>query len=684
MNHKEIASIRLFFPPLVLSSGPNSPKSPPPGTKTVWSIWFRKFLGAIALILQVVWAATYSVAAEKPFPNLVVNPGFELDVDGDGSPDGWRGRETSFAPDHGQRKRGMKSSRALYFEAGSTAVWETTVKKIRPGHHYLLTFWVKREGWKDGEYPSFRIFGRSIRMNELFSWRSWRKVTYLLRAERSHETTLAFLGGALSHGISLDKVSLQEFAVQILRPENGTTLRNKNPIFSWRIPESDLLFRISIELFENRVSASLTERETVRIDIMSPQTSSIRFRKGLSTGIWHWRIRAHLGRKEVTRTPLRSFKIPFGALKSNTVYPARIRLYPKSPRLPFFPVGLFAANRIEKFGELKAAGFNSVQKYSLHPEKVKTYFEAAVRHGLRVLILVPRDLGWRRAIYEPALRAAIASGALLGWYLEDEPEGRGVPPAAIWQRGMILRQWDQTHPTTLTILRSRMAKYYGPAADIVLVDPYPVPTQPLTWLSDSIDEVRRALGPAKKIWAIIQAFGWRHDPLYPKDKPGRFPTFEEQRALAYLSITHQANGIFFFSEKQARKNLAHWKGLKILATELNCLQPLLLSSATSWQPKMQSTSLDTKGKPTVHFIVKRLKKNALQPTKAGCLNMKKGRHLIAVNTASRSTSAEFHELPENTIAIDIFNDKKKKTFGGKLREIFEAHGVRIWRLGERE
>jgi len=246
---------------------------------------------------------------------------------------------------------------------------------------------------------------------------------------------------------------------------------------------------------------------------------------------------------------------------------------------------------------------------------------------------------------------------------------------------MILRQWDRHHPTALTILRPRMARYYGPAADAVLLDPYPIPTQPLTWMSNSIDMTRRALGPTKQIWAIVQAFNWGDEPGHPKNRPGRFPTNAEQRALAYLAITHQANGIFFFQEKHGRKKSGHWKGVKTLVNELNCLQPLLLSAAASWQPQLQSASFDLKGRPWVHFLVKHLGKKRTPSPAVGCPFLKKGHYLIAVNAVSNPTLVVFRGFSEKGTTADIFQGKKKNYSGGKLSEIMEAHGVRIWYLG---
>jgi hypothetical protein len=96
-----------------------------------------------------------------------------------------------------------------------------------------------------------------------------------------------------------------------------------------------------------------------------------------------------------------------------------------------------------------------------------------------------------------------------------------------------------------------MDKYYSPAADVVLEDLYPIPKQPLTWLSDSIDEVHLLLGRDKPVWAIVQAYNWGDEPLYSNKARSRYPTLDEEWVLAYLAIVHRVRGIFFFSRKAA-------------------------------------------------------------------------------------------------------------------------------------
>ena len=65
------------------------------------------------------------------------------------------------------------------------------------------------------------------------------------------------------------------------------------------------------------------------------------------------------------------------------------------------------------------------------------------------------------------------------------------------------------HPGVLTavaMLRPQMVEAYRDSADIFMLDPYPVPDMPMTWMSDTLEEAARHV-PRERLWAVIQAFG---------------------------------------------------------------------------------------------------------------------------------------------------------------------------------
>lgn len=601
-----------------------------------------------------------------PLRNLAPNPGFEEEAGG--IPQDWRRiLLPGGGPPGPSRTQGWLSPHALYLAPRARVEWRAQVDGVRPGRHYQLTFLVKREGWRDGEYPHLQIFGREIRLNELFSWGGWRKVRHVFRASGEESTELAFIGRGLTHGFAIDDVELLEIAFQELRPSRGEEVQGGRPVFSWTLPPNELIIRQEIEF-----SRDPGLRSPTVIELMSPQGSQVRLLQPLAGGDWHWRVKAFLGQEEVARSEVQRFLVsgkegsPAGAL------PPRVRLDPPPAHPAFFPLGFFSARPDPaSLKEVREAGFNTVQG-SADPEFVK----AAARHGLHAILAVET---YDEGRIQSFVRSDPALPGLLAWYLADEPEGRGVSPAALWLRGAALRRLAPYHPTSLTLMRSGQAPYYAPAADIVLVDPYPIPTQPLTWLSDSIDEVRRALRPGQSVWAILQAFSWGGEPLYPKDRPSRYPTFEEQRAMAYLAVTHGASGIFFFGENYARMDSFHWANLKKLGRELSCLLPLLGSSAGGPRFVQPDPAADPKGKPAIHYGEKHLAEDA--PASPPCPALERGRYLIAVNPWPRPHPLRLAGFaPGEKRAVGLLGDHTRPIVDGELRDRLGPLGVRIWRL----
>jgi len=385
------------------------------------------------------------------FPNLVSNPGFELDANGDGIPDGWRREPPPGIPlSKPTTSKEIAGRRSLFIKAGESASWKTDIKGVKPNCNYLLTFWVKREGWRDNKYPFLKIFEQKIRMNELFSWGGWRKVTYLLNSGARDKTTFTFLSRGLPHKISFRDLKLREFRFKSLMPSDGKVVRGGRPRFSWRIPSNDLVFRIVIDLFDNPSFIDLTSSREAKIELMSPQGNAVRLRKALPDGTLHWRIRAFLGRNEVARSAFQSFRVAGGG-KSPFPLSSRIKLYPSVPPPAFFPIGMFGAHP-EGFEELKEAGFNSV----LIDSDPKT-LEAAGRHDLKAIV---SHKTMNDPAFGPLARRASLSPALLGWYIEDETEGRGISPAAIWRKTASTRKFFPSYFTSLALLRSRLARYY--------------------------------------------------------------------------------------------------------------------------------------------------------------------------------------------------------------------------------
>jgi uncharacterized membrane protein (UPF0127 family) len=107
------------------------------------------------------------------------------------------------------------------------------------------------------------------------------------------------------------------------------------------------------------------------------------------------------------------------------------------------------------------------------------------------------------------------------------------------------------------------------------MDQYPVPHNPLIWLSKSMDEAGHA--GAEHVWAVIQIFGgqgWKGKGW------DRSPSYDEMKALSYLAIVHGARGLFFYTVKDGNYDLTldplQLDDVKRLLRELGFLSPYFL------------------------------------------------------------------------------------------------------------
>ncbi|MGA1845093.1 MAG: hypothetical protein ACMUIS_11075 [bacterium] len=501
-------------------------------------------------------APTMHVRDSARARNLVPNPEFREDRDGDGCPDGWS-HGIPLAGDWTPSRFGSGEFRgsgamALWVEGGNDrrGEWYCTISGIEPDTDYLLTFWAYRQVFLNKIYPEVEIMGRSFRLDNHCTARGWQYFRIPLRSGRGmHATTLSFI--------------------------NPYPLR-----FYFHDPC------------------------LIEID------STV---KPLS--------------------PLRAIPIPMG---------------------DFFPIGIYGA-RIEALQEIRSAGFNTVL-VSPGEEMVA----AAQEVGLKVVLSLCSDGDPSRAV-----RKFRDHPALLAWYIADEPELKSITPEMLRAHADHVMAWDSTHPTCMAVVRPRFVKQYRDACHIVMLDQYPIPSQPLTWLSDSLDEACREVG-TERIWAVIQAFGGDE---YAAQGWPVFPTYDEMRSLAYLAIVHDAQGLFFYSYRSARAEGERWEILARVADELRRLSGWLLQS-----PQHSGLSLtirspftvDAMGDAAVHYQWKVMKDEGL---------------LVMVNTIDKEVKISLDGLPPHiTGAAVLFEDRKVALKEGNLRDVFGPHQTHLYHI----
>jgi hypothetical protein len=156
--------------------------------------------------------------------------------------------------------------------------------------------------------------------------------------------------------------------------------------------------------------------------------------------------------------------------------------------------------------------------------------------------------------------------AILGWYLADEPDGAGttegppigVDPSVVLSAYRTVKSIDPIRPVLVSLNCMRSAPYYQHAADVILIDPYPISidthgctakygccgcdecTGDVTDVSRRLDHVNSMLQPKKPVWVVLQAFGGEGHWV-------RQPTPNELRCMTYLGLQHGGWNLYLSS-----------------------------------------------------------------------------------------------------------------------------------------
>ncbi len=644
------------------------------------------------------------------FPNLIPNPGFEEDNDNDLIPDFWKmedsGQKNGLSTSTETVHRGKKS----IFINGKGA-WHCTVKNIEPHKYYLFSFWVKRDGWKDAEYPTIQIFDKKMYLDELFSWGAWMRMSWYLNSKEVRQTDIKFVNPGMSHRIYFDDMELIKYGMDLLLPEDDSALNTSLPEFVWRIPDDDKILDLKIELSRND-----NFKDKIVISAINALGSSFKTKDKLGTGKWYWRIKVYKNSNMITSSETRSFSV-----KSDP-----------------FPIGIYGATE-DVFGELKEAGFNCVLASS-----TKDYVLSAKENGLKCIVGIP-DKSTENGL-DVRVKELINTSNILCWYLDDEPEGRCISPINIWKWGNYIRSFDKNQLTGLALVRSKRAGDYGDAVDILMVDTYPIPRRPMTWLSDSIDESSGSMSNrGKQVWAIIQAFGWSYFSESPILKNAGNPTFEEERCLTYLAIVHGAKGILYYTYRgggyEIKNFPEHWNDVKKIASELDILSPVLTTpdsnnnlvlnltanvsanvsrGAKGADPEKQFTThrdshegdvgnsspslntqhyaVDANGEPAIHYLLKEANCELLNKTRlfnvarkdmesgkwaatADAVDGRTVRFIIAVNVIKRPVDAVFHsEQLQGNNATVLFEGRNIEINNGRIKDHFKPYEVHVYMI----
>ena len=244
---------------------------------------------------------------------------------------------------------------------------------------------------------------------------------------------------------------------------------------------------------------------------------------------------------------------------------------------PFFPIGVYHVG-VAEYQKLADNGFNAVQ--GGNPPAVED-FRKLLDEGTRtgIMIDVPFYGGGKVAANLPDTLLKIAAArdhpAVLNWKIIDEPDIRPDIIDEVANAYRRIRAVDSAHPVLLTIASPPSFPYWVNFCDMLQVDPYPLPRNPLTQVSDTVKAARAVLQPWQNLTAVLQC-GWEMD----RDKPANQPTYDQALSMVYLALINGAKGIFWYSMHDPGWDLSKtplWVRMKELNAETARLGQLVIT-----------------------------------------------------------------------------------------------------------
>lgn len=233
----------------------------------------------------------------------------------------------------------------------------------------------------------------------------------------------------------------------------------------------------------------------------------------------------------------------------------------------FFPIGVYGAGK-DNIEEIKRLAVNTVL-IGGRGKELKDMVLKCRDIGLKYVISVPRDPD-RIPIFLDEIGEYTRSDDL-AFYVNDEPGIHSFPINSAGDINRLIKERFPDAATCMAVVRPQVCLDYLEAADFFMMDQYPVPYMPMTWLSDSIDRACLDVG-GDRIVSVVQAFGgekWA-DVGWP-----RLPAWQEMDCLAFLSIVHGSRGIFFFTYGEIGKTHEGRQRLGRVVGRLNRLYPWL-------------------------------------------------------------------------------------------------------------
>ncbi len=272
-----------------------------------------------------------------------------------------------------------------------------------------------------------------------------------------------------------------------------------------------------------------------------------------------------------------------------------VKKFHKDRNTGFFPIGAYGGNP-DNLAEFKDLGLNSsILRLS------KRALDMCGELRMHCTFALPHDSEKIKILLDSV--GPFPESGSFSFYINDEP---GIHSFPRWKARDIERLLEERYPdipTMMAVVRPQVILDYEQAADFFMLDQYPVPSMPMSWLADSMDMAADVVG-RDRLQSVIQAFGGKK---WEKYGWPMMPTFEEMNNLAFLSLVHGSRGIYFFKYQAAMATEQGKEDLKAVVVRLQKLLPWLQSKNNFEQVAVDMTSInrvDPQGNPGVHCAVK--------------------------------------------------------------------------------
>ena len=238
---------------------------------------------------------------------------------------------------------------------------------------------------------------------------------------------------------------------------------------------------------------------------------------------------------------------------------------------PFFPLGWYGSVNEDQLAEIADSPFNCLLAYGtdLVPAgQMRHFLDRMQAAGLR-LVYCLNDVyptatylegkSWEGIRGNDAIAAAVVAAyrdhpAVLAWYLNDELPHALAPRLEDYYHRV--QSGDPAHPCFIVLCNRSELPYFPQTTDILGVDPYPIPREPVTRVADFVTAARQAVRDNQPVWLVPQAFAWYqynsknpdrgHVPSDEELRTGRAPTHEEERCMTYLGLINGAKGLIYY------------------------------------------------------------------------------------------------------------------------------------------